>query len=294
MGYKVLFLTLSGVGSGLWLRYTALEGVRKKYSALWLTYFKPGGPRGFVTKVEDMLKISDDSVALAKPLYSLRDGVSTGELNGLRWSLKFKGDAKKYNPVPLLYRILRRKSKYIIVSPNAVFNGSVKLMEEEVTVEGYRGMIGFISGDKYLDHWVWAHCSGFDEDPKGWMDVLVASPDGRRRVLFGLLRYDDKLVHIGRALGVRYAGDLGLGSFKAALKAGGRRINISVQASKEDIVVAKYEDPIDGVRYCHNTEIATATVEVEGVGKLSCYKRSFYEYALTKKLDESIPEVVEI
>ncbi|MEM4558331.1 MAG: hypothetical protein QW208_00020 [Acidilobaceae archaeon] len=297
MGYKVLFLTLSIANSGLWLRYTTIDSSRTRYSAFWLTHFKPGNPRGFMIKIRDNMSISEDSITLNKQLYSIRDRVSTGGYKGLEWNLRFKGGIEKYNPVPLLYRILRRKSKYVIVNPNTLFNGTVIVNNEEIKVENYRGMIGFISGDKYLDHWIWTHCSSFEEDPEGWIDILVASPDGKRRVLFGLLKYDNKLIHIGKILGVNYIGEVSHEKFNANVKVGDYSISIEARALKENMIIAKYEDPANGARYCHNTEIADAVISIEKGElkmKLSCNKRAFYEYALTKVLDESIERIKEI
>lgn len=295
MGYKVLFLTFSADGKGFWLRYTSLSGMRR-YSALWATVFGYGKPRGFTAKIREPLSISESSVAGLERLYSLHGGFSRAASRGLMWELNFTPSEGVFNPIPLIFRIIRRSSKYLIANPNTTFEGAVSIMGEEFSVN-HRGMIGHVGGDRYLNHWAWSHCSGFDEDPEGWLDILVASPDGRRRVLFGVVKRGNKVIHVGRIMGSPFRGELGLERFNAEAEAGGYRLKLEVEAAREDVIVARYEDPVEGYRFCHNTEIASLTLTLEGkMGRtrLGCSKRAFYEYALPEKIDESLPEIVEV
>ena len=296
MGYKVLFLTFSTGGRGFWLRYTSLSGLRRSYSAFWATVFGYGRPRGFTVKSGELLNISETSVVSVERLFSLYEGFSRAMFQGLKWDLRFTPSEGVFNPIPLIYRVLRRSSKYLIANPNTTFKGVVSVMGEEFSVD-HRGMIGYVSGDRYLHHWAWSHCSGFDEDPDGWLDILVASPDGRRRVLFGMVKHEGKLLHVGRIMGAPFRGELGLEKFKAEAEARGYKLKLEVEASRENIIVAKYEDPVEGYRYCHNTEIASSTLALEGrIGRvrLNCSKRAFYEYALPEKIDGSLQEVIEV
>ncbi len=297
MGYTVLFLALSKYGKGFWLRYTDLQGLYKRYSALWVTTFGYGRPRGFMTKINNGFKISHENVSNNQTLFSLKDERSSAIIGNYGWLLEFKRREKSYISIPLLYRLIRRKSRYVIVEPNTMFKGIVRLENEEFKVESFQGMIGYISGDRYLDHWLWYHCSGFEEDTNGWIDILVASPNGKQRVLFGLLKYDGNIISIGRLVGVPYKGELKLEKFNTRIDLGEYRITLDVTASKEDMIVARYEDPLGGVRYCHNTEIADSALVLESKDrkiKLTCNKRVFYEYALTRKIDENLPEVQEV
>ncbi|MEM3832559.1 MAG: hypothetical protein QW128_03035 [Thermoprotei archaeon] len=126
---------------------------------------------------------------------------------------------------------------------------------------------------------------------------MVASPDGRHRVLFGMFSHAGRLVNTGRFMGIAYRDELKLERFNVRVKSGGYAITVDVEVPRKNIIVARYEDPVEGYRYCHNTEIADSTVTVEGKGvkmRLNCTGRTFYEYALTRKLDESLPEIVEM
>lgn len=59
--------------------------------------------------------------------------------------------------------------------------------------------------------------------------------------------------------------------------------------------MAKYEDPIEGYRFCHNTEIAGAYVIIyrngDKIKELSCIGRAFFEYALPYILDVRLPQI---
>lgn len=69
-------------------------------------------------------------------------------------------------------------------------------------------MIGFIRSRRELENWGWVHCSGFDENDEGWVDLLVTKVRGRY-VAIGFIKLR-KLYNIGGILGREFKGYLGL------------------------------------------------------------------------------------
>ena len=160
------------------------------------------------------------------------------------------------------------------------------------------GMVGYISSDRYLHHWVWAHCSGFEEDASAWMDLLIVSPEGKGDIVFGALKYKDKVYRVGGLAGLKFRGDYGLGHLRGETGIKGGAIVFSFTADKKDIIIARYEDPVEGYRYCHNTEVASADITVRtgklGVMHLTCRGRAFMEIVEPNIIDGSLPRVIEI
>jgi hypothetical protein len=297
-GYRVIFATFSKNNIGFWLRYTLTSGVVKESKAcLWLTVFKPGTPRGYVlcaslSKLSKVYILEKGDALIDDSTFSLSKGMATAKTSEFEWDVKFKALEGSVNTVPLIIRLLRRRSRYIILSPLALFSGRIRFENKVFDVENYGGMIGFIASDRYLHGWVWTHCSGFDEDSSGWYDLLIGSPDGNRWIAFGAIKADSRLIKLGGLAGetFRKAPDLGL--LEYASKSKGFNVNLRVTARREDIIVAVYEDPVEGYRYCHNSEIASSTLTISrnGYKKVyNCQDRAFYEIVTPKVLDQSLP-----
>jgi hypothetical protein len=295
-GYRVIFATFSKEHLGFWLRYTLTSGVRGSKACLWLSVFKPGAPRGVVAcaPLGEAYVLENGDALIGGSIFSLSRGVAVASLGGFEWDIRFKPLEPPVNPIPLILRFLRRRSRYVMLSPLAFFNGRVRFNDEVFDMENYTGMVGFIKSDRYLHEWVWAHCSGFREDASGWFDLLIASPDGRRRVAFGAMRVDGRLVKLGGLMGWDFRGASDLGLLEYTFKHGGFNASLRVVARRGDIIVAVYEDPVEGYRFCHNSEVASSTLTISRDGYervYSCQGRTFYEIVTPEMLDQSLPLV---
>jgi hypothetical protein len=298
-GYKVIFSTFSKNRLGFWLRYTLTSGVKGSKACLWLSIFKPGAPRGVVACYslggEGGARVLEGGEALiGDSMFSLSRGIGRARLDGFEWDIVLKPLEPPVNPIPLALRLLRRRSKYVMLSPLALFSGSVRFGGEIFNVEDYAGMVGFIESSRYLHGWVWAHCSGFKEDPGGWFDLLVASPSEGRMVAFGIVKADGMFIRLGGLMGENFRGESDLGFLEYTSKPRGSNISLRVEAAREDIIVAVYEDPVEGYRYCHNSEVASSTLTVSTRVRertYSCQGRTFYEIVTPRMLDQGLPVV---
>jgi len=288
-------MTFARENSGFWLRYTTLFK-NDGYSGLWLALFGEKAPEGLLVKYGiENASISRDYAKINRSVFSFKNGEASALTDRFKWFLKIKPVFKTVNSMPLLFRIFRRSSEYVIVSPLAIFNGNIVYDDKVYEVNEYKGMIGYISSNRYLHHWVWVHCSGFEEDENGWLDILIASPDGSKEIMFGSIMLYGKLFYIGRIIGSSFNGKYDMNSLQVSI--GIKKnvmVNIEVVANKKDMIIAKYEDPVEGYRYCHNTEIAdmNMTIRINNeTRRLTCLKRTFFEYALSRILDENLSQI---
>ncbi|MGC9180243.1 MAG: hypothetical protein ACP5GZ_08585 [Vulcanisaeta sp.] len=274
---RVIFITLSKNGVGLWLRYSLSTS-----SGLWLSVFGINEPIGYrVLYPRDYYQVKNDyDLSIGTSRFSLKEGIALGITDVFSWNLKFNILEGIRNPVPPLLRILR--NKYLMLTPLALFNGYVTIKDKEVKVDNYRGMIGFTSTPRELNEWVWAHCSGFDEDDLGWLDLLVTGIFHNTYLGIGLIKVHNQVINIGGFYGRVFKGSLKLNGLKWVFNTNKGKVEIYVNVDPRDMIVAEYED-VGGNKYCHNTEIADLIIRINNE-ELSCKGRAFFEYGITKPL----------
>jgi len=296
-GYKVLFITISDGSMGYWLRYSYTWSHTKSKRSVWLTIFGDRGPRGVCLEVDD-IKFDVDKgyrVSGRDTYFSSIDEVAIYSGASFSWRLKIKGDPT-FNTIPPLLRVFRR-SRYVMVHPYALFNGYVVFRDTKYLIKNLPGMVGYTSSDRYLNHWIWGHCSSLGEGD-GWVDILVASPDGREEVALGAVKYGDRVYRLSGLLGSTFEGEYGLGYFTGGIASRAGFIKFRFEVGKRDIIIASYEDPLRGYRYCHNTEVADADISFKPRGgdevRIKCIHNAFMEYALPDIIDEELPRIMEL
>jgi hypothetical protein len=71
------------------------------------------------------------------------------------------------------------RTKLVSVTPSTVFDGSLSFDGEEVTVDGWPGMVGHNWGEEHATRWIWLHGVGFEgAGPDTWLDLAI----GRVRI----------------------------------------------------------------------------------------------------------------
>jgi hypothetical protein len=275
---KVIFLTFSRSGLGFWIRYTSSH----LYSSPWLSVFRESGPVGFRKRLPPSeFRIRGFDVTLGESSFSMTNGAAVGRFGEFSWDLRIRSIEGPRNALPPLARLVSR-SRYLLLTPLGVFDGEVRLGNDRITIKDHVGMVGYISSPRELDEWAWAHCSGFDEDPMGWLDLLVTKMGGGY-IALGLVRLRGRLMRLGGALGSVFRGRLGLGGINWSSRLGGYPMELSVNADTNRMILAEYEDP-RGPRYCHNTEVGDMKLTLGGE-EFACLGRAFFEYGAPSPLD---------
>lgn len=166
----------------VWIRYT----VHKRpgwppTGSIWFTLFEAGRPTA--------IKVTDDDVragdGTGSPLLAIggygavrRDG-ATGAVPGpngdASWALQFEPlDTELHHlPYPWLYRAPLPRTKSTSPYPTMRVSGSVVIGGRELTVDGWRGMLGHNWGAEHAHRWIWLRGAGFAEAPEGWLDVVI-------------------------------------------------------------------------------------------------------------------------
>jgi hypothetical protein len=91
------------------------------------------------------------------------------------WELSFGSDEAPLFHLARdwMYRAPVPKTKLLTPYPGARFDGTVRAGEREVTVEGWRGMIGHNWGTQHAERWIWLHGTGFEGAEEAWLDAAI-------------------------------------------------------------------------------------------------------------------------
>jgi hypothetical protein len=173
--------------------------------------------------------------------------------------------------------------------PSARFTGTLVVDDRALPVDGWPGMVGHNWGSEHAERWIWLHGIGFDGEPAGWLDVVLArlrlgrwtTPwsgfggmhlDGRRHELGGLAR--------ARSTRVEEHPD----RLTFALAGPGLRVRGRLAAPLKDYVGWVYADP-DGsghdVAHCSIADLELL-VEQEGhpIRTLRTHGKAAYELGM--------------
>jgi hypothetical protein len=193
----------------------------------------------------------------------LGPGAATGRIAGhgheARWDLRWDAGQPTVRILPpVFYRAGLASTKPFTPNPEARFSGTIEADGERVDLDGARGQQGHLYGTRHAERWAWASCNRFAGDRWAFQAL---SAQGRRGpflmpfLTFAALRINGRWV---RFRGTSSGRAWGLGVWRLALAAKGYRLEGEVRASLENLVRARYLDPDDTPRFCHNSEVASA------------------------------------
>jgi len=270
--YEVYYLKLNDAGlkTALWIRYTLTSPVgARPYASLWAVFSDAKRPQMNFTVRKDC---SMNEVSFRRQKFRLvldnakmDNSSASGELadgkNSVSWDLSWKAAVNSYHHYPWpLYWLAFPSSKVVAPNLNVPVKGGF-------TVNGLHFKVntvlhqGHVWGRKMSKRWAWADCGLFIEDKNAVLELI-----GNQRTGFGTVRAGGKDYRFrvrGRytPLGWEFSGR----TFSA-------KISGSILARKEDFAVVAYDAPEGGKRFCYNTKLADAHVEIlekNGKGKFS-------------------------
>jgi hypothetical protein len=258
---------------GVWIRYTVtvLPDGRPE-GQLWCTYFAGGRPPQSVRVPVGEPDRGDGAwIRFAENVFGpdIVSGAAPSAGCPASWELRFspRQEPLRHLPRPWMYRARLPRTKLLSPVPVAVFDGTLEIAGETVTVDGWPGMVGHNWGEEHAEEWIWLSGLAFDDaGPDTWLDVAVGrvrigpvttpwiangaiSLDGVRRPLGGL----------GRRVGVTAAED------GCVLRLPGRDCVVTASASApvEAFVVWDYANPNGSEHRVLNCSVADLSVRVE-------------------------------
>jgi hypothetical protein len=264
----VWFLTLSDPArrAGYWIRYTVRAPVagppepRVWFAAFGLDDAGTFGVNGPVPPSE--LHVARDRFEVAMGESSIASGRAVGEIHGgghdARWDIAFPAEGPTFRILPdALYRGNLAPTKPLTPEPDVRATGTIEIDGEARTLDGVAGQQGHLFGTRHAERWAWASCNAFDEDG---VVFQALSAQGRRgpvrspHLTFAGLRFGGRWI---RFRGVARRRDWGLGWWRIALVGRRHRLDGEVTADPKAMVKARYLDPDDTPRWCHNSEVAS-------------------------------------
>jgi hypothetical protein len=165
---------------GVWVRYTVHKHPgQPAQGSLWCTVFD-GERRPFMHKLTTDALSAPAGAWIAVGDARLGPSGAEGACGEARWSLRFASAEPELRHLPhaLLYRAPLPRTKLTSPAPAARFEGTLRLAERTIELDGWRGMVGHNWGAQHAERWIWLHGVGFGEDPEAWIDVAI----GRVRV----------------------------------------------------------------------------------------------------------------
>jgi hypothetical protein len=306
--YEVWYSTFNhrSSGTGFWIRYTLespLPGHGDPCCQLWFAFFdaaRPGRNLAINRKFPLREFSSEDSpfgVQLGESTLAQNrmKGSLAGDTHAVSWNLTYQPALFTHYHLPApLYRTHFADTK--VLSPNLIMHlfGEVTVDGETYDFEGEPGCQTHLWGRKHAHAWAWSHCNTFREDPTACLETLSIKLHRLGIVMPTMtllsLYLGSEVYHLQEFPNIpfnRGKWETGLYRFSGV----GRRIKIvgEMRCRPEDLVQATYHDPDGELSFCHNTEVADASLTFwirrglnapfKKVGRLTSRRTAHFEYA---------------
>lgn len=269
----------------LWLKATALRPLRGEGVAeSWFVYFDGERGRTWAQKSTGPLgprfqTAEGDEVRLEVPEVEWRLGAG-GTCEGragpeASWSLSF---APELGPVgePLCLLPSRRlletgfpKSKLLTPQPALVFDGRVRISNEEIDVRGWQGMQGHNWGREHAAEYAWGQCyfARTGRSPASWVEGFTA------RVALGpvktpplsamVVRHGAELLRFDRLVDLwRQRATVSETRWCLSMRGGDGEAELELDASGRPLACLGYANPNGRLSYCMNSKLARARLRV--------------------------------
>ncbi|MCK5800753.1 MAG: hypothetical protein KAI47_26380 [Deltaproteobacteria bacterium] len=319
--YEVWYATFNHRPSqtGFWIRYT-LDAPKAGHGVptcqLWFAFFDAKNPKNNVALNQ---RFPIDALEHQATPFALRLGGATFDPTHLRgaicgggcveddphgderplpavsWDLELAPSTFTHHHLPAsAYR--RDFADTRVLSPNLLtqINGRIEVGDRVFELEDEPGCQTHVWGRKHAHAWAWGHCNAFREEPTAGIEIL--SVRLRRGPLVTLpmtmlsLYLGSEVYHFREFWQLpltRGRWETGLLRFGAT----GTRVKIvgEFRCQPDDLVRATYADPDGAEAFCHNTEIANASLRVyqrrtplgkfKDYAKLTAHASAHFEYA---------------
>ena len=285
MGHREIFLCLSDGNRAFWIRY--LLSTRKETKASFMIAMFDDDASGYRTPYETFsmdpygeTKIGRNTIDVAKNHAS--DIENT-------YSISWSSRESEMNAISGIARLLDMRSRYFLISPDAIFNGHITYLNESHSIRDYRGMVGYISQPDYLKHWTWMHMSGSMDEKDMWMDLLVSDKEmGGKKISLFSGRIDGNIIR-SSPFPATFIGTDDILGIEGILNVRGEKFTIHSHASRSRSIKVKYDAVREHDSYCYNSELAETSIEHKGRTYTSI--TSFLEHGTLENL-QGFREVV--
>ena len=280
--YDLYFVTFNDLESetGYWIRYTLYAPLRRldrTYVEAWFTFFDRRAPEANFGLYERFplgaLEHAAAPFRLAIGPNELTNGVCRGRREGsghkARWDLRFEPQQVPFLHFPVsVYTTGQVVAALLMTHYDTRFSGTIDVDGRRIELKGAPGEQGHTWGPKHAHHWLWAHCTHFEDSgaPAGLellsvpakKDATSKEPahfvsvqlDGREHRLMSVFDRS-KIVNDWRP-----------GLWRIEAEGETLRVVAEVRARLEDLAEGKYTDPDGEEFYCVACEVADLDARV--------------------------------
>jgi hypothetical protein len=198
---------------------------------------------------------------------ALEPGTARGALAGarhqVRWDVRWPTGQPSFRVLPSpFYRPGMAPTRPVTPNPDVRFAGIIEVDGKETLVDGFVGQQGHLEGSRHAERWAWASCAAFDQGGYAFQALSAQSRRGpflTPFLSFAGIRIDDQWVRLRETHRAR---TWSLGTWTLSLASKSYRVEGEVRAAPDAMVRARYLDPDDTPRYCHNSEVASSSLLV--------------------------------
>jgi hypothetical protein len=268
--YEAWFLTMSDPegNSGYWIRYSLRAPVAgPPERKLWFARFDRADPsRTFgINGFAEGRPVQGPMFGVGEAL--LDAGAARGSLKGggheARWDVRWPTGQPTFRILPPpLYRAPLASTRPYAPNPDVRFGGTVEVDGETVDLDGFAGQQGHVEGTRHAERWAWAHCNAFGQDGYAFQALSAQVRRGpflTPMLTYGGLRVDGTWERLRGGISAR---SWSLGIWRLRLASATYRVDGEIRAPWDVLVRARYLDPDDTPRWCHNSEVASSRLLV--------------------------------
>ena len=265
--------------SALWIRYTLTAPARASpIGEVWAFIFCADAParsrgakwaapistvrwcKGFPIRIGDAGELT----------HTTASGSLIVDGQPLQWALQWEpGDsAVGLFPMRWMYRTRFPRTKYVSPHWNVRVSGTLSWGEHCWQVREAPAQQAHIWGTRYAERWIWTHCNAFDKAPDAVFEGLEVQVRFGRwltpplRMLYLRTAETCFFTHRWRTLVPQQNVAQQVGSWRFEAIEGDWRLVGECHAHPDQILGACYTDPDGSHRWCHNTKIGRATLQL--------------------------------
>jgi hypothetical protein len=271
---------------GVWLRYTVtISPAGRPEGQLWFTLFDRDAPRPRAARVDAGEATTGEGAWIRLGSSSFGAAEITGEARttdlSARWSLRVTTDERPLLHLPRhwMYTARLPRTKLTSPAPAALFDGTLEVDGERITVHGWPGMVGHNWGEQHAERWIWLHGLAFDGagHEAAWLDVAVGrirlGPVVTPWVANGVLSLAGTRVPLG-GVGRRVVVRAGPDGCELRIPGPSAAVTVSATAPTDAFVAWDYADPDGTPHQVLNCSVADLAVRVERPGQEPVHLRA--------------------
>lgn len=268
---------------GFWVRYTQYVPASKTgpgLGELWAVYFD--GETRSISALKKEVPLTECAFEPGGLHVSIGTATLSGHTlkgaicapgGGMHWNLSYTSPTEPLLLLPeSMYTAPVPKAKALVGSPSAVFNGTLRIGDEEVDVGGWVGSQNHNWGSKHTDAYAWGQVAGFEDEPGAFFEIgtakLKLGPVWTPKMTVMALRLDGEDHHLSsipQSLKAKGSYEYFRWKFHSANR------DLSIQGTltgeRSSFIALPYKNPPGGVKTCLNSKIARCELRVTKNGQ---------------------------